>query len=78
MVIMQSDAKGVTVQMGLLTVDSHVDARHCFDGGRRTQVLNQLSKAGVKPHDWLLIASLLSRYTMWIQVKNKRESHYIP
>ena len=54
--------------MGLPTVESNADARSGFDGGRHARVLRQLHNIGIKPNDWLLVRSLLNRYTMTILV----------
>ena len=69
---MQSDARGIRKQQGLPTVESNADARFGFDGGRHAQVLLQLRKAGVSPCDWLLVDSLLKRYTMRVQVRTRQ------
>ena len=72
MVIMKSDARGIRKQQGLPTVESNADARFGFDGGRHAQVLLQLRKAGVNSCDWLLVNSLLKRYTMRVQVRTRQ------
>ena len=42
-------------------------------------MLVQLNKAGVTPHDWLLIDNLLRRYTIRVQVKYKNGTRrYLP
>ena len=79
LIIRQSDVKGIRIQMGLPTVESSVDARFGFDGGRHAQVLAQLHIAGAKPHDWLLVQSLLHKYTMRIQVRTAQGNiSYLP
>ena len=79
LIIRQSDVKGIRIQMGLPTVESSADARFGFDGGRHSQVLAQLYIAGAKPHDWLLVRSLLCRYTMRIQVRTAQgDISYLP
>ena len=69
MVIMQRDAKSIRISMKLPTYEVSADAKYGFHGGRHAQVLVQLKKAGVTPHDWLLIDNLLRRYTIRVQVK---------
>ena len=78
MVILQSDAKRIRQQAGLPTVESNADARYGFDGGRHAQVLKQLHVLGTAPNNWLLVDSLLSRYTMVLQVHmNQRGVMYL-
>lgn len=55
--------------MELLTVALSADARFGFGGGCHAHVLRNLRVMGTSPHDWLVVDSLLSRYTMWTQVR---------
>ena len=49
LIIWQSDVEGIRIQMGLPTVESSADARFGVDGGRHSQVLTQLHRAGARP-----------------------------
>ena len=69
-VVTQRDCRTVRQRLRLPVLECSVDARFGFDGGRHAQVLLQAHNMGMSSIDWLVLESLLSRYTMRVKAKN--------